>query len=87
MTPRVLVLVGLPGTGKTALAQAIATHRMARGRPVFVADFANAMEVEGFLRSGGSRSWKVIAPPAILLRLPGAEVVEGLAYPTPPRDG
>jgi prolyl-tRNA editing enzyme YbaK/EbsC (Cys-tRNA(Pro) deacylase) len=28
---------------------------------------------------GGSRRWKVIAPPAILLALPGAEVVEGLA--------
>lgn len=35
---------------------------------------------------GGSRSWKVIIPPASLLRLPGVEVVEGLAYPTPPRD-
>jgi prolyl-tRNA editing enzyme YbaK/EbsC (Cys-tRNA(Pro) deacylase) len=28
---------------------------------------------------GGSRSWKVIAPPAILLALPNVEVVEGLA--------
>jgi prolyl-tRNA editing enzyme YbaK/EbsC (Cys-tRNA(Pro) deacylase) len=28
---------------------------------------------------GGSRSWKVIAPPAILLTLPRVEVVEGLA--------
>jgi prolyl-tRNA editing enzyme YbaK/EbsC (Cys-tRNA(Pro) deacylase) len=35
---------------------------------------------------GGSRSWKVIAPPAILLTLPGAEVVDGLANPAPPRD-
>jgi prolyl-tRNA editing enzyme YbaK/EbsC (Cys-tRNA(Pro) deacylase) len=34
---------------------------------------------------GGSRSWKVLAPPSILLTLPNAEVVDGLAYPAPPR--
>jgi prolyl-tRNA editing enzyme YbaK/EbsC (Cys-tRNA(Pro) deacylase) len=28
---------------------------------------------------GGSRNWKVIAPPAILLALPNVEVVDGLA--------
>ncbi len=38
---------------------------------------------------GGSRSWKVIASPQILLRLPNAEVVDGLASesstePAPP---
>jgi prolyl-tRNA editing enzyme YbaK/EbsC (Cys-tRNA(Pro) deacylase) len=32
---------------------------------------------------GGSRSWKVIAIPDILLALPTAEVVEGLAGPAP----
>jgi prolyl-tRNA editing enzyme YbaK/EbsC (Cys-tRNA(Pro) deacylase) len=31
---------------------------------------------------GGSRSWKVIASPGILLHLPAATVVEGLAGPT-----
>lgn len=40
---------------------------------------------ERIVLGGGSRSWKVIAPPSILLRLPGAEVVEGLATPAPPR--
>jgi prolyl-tRNA editing enzyme YbaK/EbsC (Cys-tRNA(Pro) deacylase) len=30
---------------------------------------------------GGSRSWKVLASPQILLALPQAEVVEGLAGP------
>jgi prolyl-tRNA editing enzyme YbaK/EbsC (Cys-tRNA(Pro) deacylase) len=34
---------------------------------------------------GGSRSWKVLAPPSILLTLPNVEVVEGLANPAPPR--
>ena len=32
---------------------------------------------------GGSRSWKVIAPPSILLALPNVTVVEGLAAPAP----
>jgi prolyl-tRNA editing enzyme YbaK/EbsC (Cys-tRNA(Pro) deacylase) len=32
---------------------------------------------------GGSRSCKVLAPPGILLSLPGAEVVEGLATASP----
>jgi prolyl-tRNA editing enzyme YbaK/EbsC (Cys-tRNA(Pro) deacylase) len=33
---------------------------------------------------GGSRSWKVLAPPSILLTVAGAEVVEGLAAPARP---
>jgi prolyl-tRNA editing enzyme YbaK/EbsC (Cys-tRNA(Pro) deacylase) len=32
---------------------------------------------------GGSRARKLLAPPALLLALPGAEVVEGLAAPAP----
>ncbi|HYM82559.1 MAG TPA: YbaK/EbsC family protein [Candidatus Dormibacteraeota bacterium] len=35
---------------------------------------------------GGSRRWKVIAPPSILVTLPNAEIVEGLANPAPPRE-
>ncbi len=35
---------------------------------------------------GGSRSWKVIAPSAILRRLPNVAIVEGLANPAPPRE-
>ena len=41
------------------------------------------MARERIVLGGGSRSWKVIAPPAILRALPGMEVVEGLA--TEPR--
>ncbi len=43
------------------------------------------MERERIVVGGGSRSFKVLAPPAILLHLPGAEVVEGLANDAPPR--
>ncbi len=47
---------------------------------------AAVMARERIVLGGGSRSWKVIAPPSILLTLPGVEVVDGLANPAPPRD-
>jgi prolyl-tRNA editing enzyme YbaK/EbsC (Cys-tRNA(Pro) deacylase) len=40
---------------------------------------SRVMARERVVLGGGSRSFKVIAPPAILLKLPHAEVVEGLA--------
>jgi prolyl-tRNA editing enzyme YbaK/EbsC (Cys-tRNA(Pro) deacylase) len=43
------------------------------------------MERPRIVLGGGSRSWKVIAPPSILLTLPNVEVVEGLAGVAPPR--
>ena len=46
---------------------------------------AAVMERPSIILGGGSRSWKVIAAPEILLRLPNAEVVEGLASLAPPR--
>jgi prolyl-tRNA editing enzyme YbaK/EbsC (Cys-tRNA(Pro) deacylase) len=42
------------------------------------------MTRERIVLGGGSRSWKVIAPPSILLSIPGVEVVGGLANPAPP---
>ncbi len=42
---------------------------------------ARVMARERIVLGGGSRSFKVIAAPQILLRLPHAEVVEGLANP------
>lgn len=47
---------------------------------------AAVMTRERIVVGGGSRSWKVIAPPSILLTLPNVEVVEGLANPAPPRE-
>jgi prolyl-tRNA editing enzyme YbaK/EbsC (Cys-tRNA(Pro) deacylase) len=55
-----------------------------RGLPIWV-DSA-VMARPRVVLGGGSRSWKVIAPPAILLALPSVEVVEGLASP-PQTDG
>jgi prolyl-tRNA editing enzyme YbaK/EbsC (Cys-tRNA(Pro) deacylase) len=40
---------------------------------------ARVMQRERIILGGGSRSWKVAAPPAILAALPAVEVVEGLA--------
>jgi prolyl-tRNA editing enzyme YbaK/EbsC (Cys-tRNA(Pro) deacylase) len=47
---------------------------------------AAVMDREKIVLGGGSRSWKVIAPPSILRTLSGVEIVEGLANPAPPRD-
>ena len=44
---------------------------------------ARVMARERIILGGGSRSTKVIAPPKILLKLPGAEFVEGLATEPP----
>jgi prolyl-tRNA editing enzyme YbaK/EbsC (Cys-tRNA(Pro) deacylase) len=52
------------------------------GLPVWID--AAVMERDRIIVGGGSRSWKVIAPPSILRTLPGAEVVAGLANPAPP---
>jgi len=48
------------------------------GLPLWVD--AAVMARERIVLGGGSRSWKVSAPPSILLTLPGVEVVEGLAH-------
>jgi prolyl-tRNA editing enzyme YbaK/EbsC (Cys-tRNA(Pro) deacylase) len=53
------------------------------GLPLWVD--AAVMDRDRIVLGGGSRSWKVIAPPSILLTLPDVEVVEGLAAPAPPR--
>jgi len=45
--------------------------------PIYVD--ARVMDRERIVLGGGSRSWKVIATPAILLALPRVEVVSGLA--------
>jgi|SRR5215217_8368573 prolyl-tRNA editing enzyme YbaK/EbsC (Cys-tRNA(Pro) deacylase) len=52
------------------------------GLPIWVD--ARVMARERIILGGGSRSYKVAAAPAILLALPGAEVVEGLALDPPP---
>jgi prolyl-tRNA editing enzyme YbaK/EbsC (Cys-tRNA(Pro) deacylase) len=49
------------------------------GLPILVD--AAVMARERIVLGGGSRAWKVLAPPAILLGLPGVEIVDGLARP------
>jgi prolyl-tRNA editing enzyme YbaK/EbsC (Cys-tRNA(Pro) deacylase) len=52
------------------------------GLPIWVD--ARVMTRDRIVLGGGSRSWKVIATPALLRALPGMEVVEGLATDPPP---
>jgi prolyl-tRNA editing enzyme YbaK/EbsC (Cys-tRNA(Pro) deacylase) len=47
---------------------------------------ARVMTRARIVLGGGSRSWKVIAPPQILLTLPGVQVVDGLAVEGAPAD-
>lgn len=53
------------------------------GLPIWVD--AAVMERGRVVLGGGSRSWKVIVPPATLRSLPGMVVVDGLANPAPPK--
>jgi prolyl-tRNA editing enzyme YbaK/EbsC (Cys-tRNA(Pro) deacylase) len=52
------------------------------GLPVWVD--AAVMERARIVLGGGSRSWKALAPPSILLTLQNVEVVDGLAHPAAP---
>jgi prolyl-tRNA editing enzyme YbaK/EbsC (Cys-tRNA(Pro) deacylase) len=45
---------------------------------------AAVMERPRIVLGGGSRSWKVLAAPEVLMRLPNVEVVAGLAGPAAP---
>jgi prolyl-tRNA editing enzyme YbaK/EbsC (Cys-tRNA(Pro) deacylase) len=85
------------GRGKASFASADETREITGmaiggvtpfGLPANVPVWVDAavMERPKVVLGGGSRSWKVIAPPEILLRLPATEVVEGLAALAPPRD-
>jgi hypothetical protein len=74
-------------------------HNLAHKQAVFAADHSLALSPSAarqngtngvtptrrIVLGGGSRSWKVLAPPSILLTLPDSAVVDGLAYPAPPR--
>jgi prolyl-tRNA editing enzyme YbaK/EbsC (Cys-tRNA(Pro) deacylase) len=51
------------------------------GLPLWVD--AAVMERDRIVLGGGSRSWKVLAPPAILRTLPNVEIVADLAAPRP----
>jgi prolyl-tRNA editing enzyme YbaK/EbsC (Cys-tRNA(Pro) deacylase) len=51
------------------------------GLPLWVD--SRVIERERIVLGGGSRSCKVVGPPALLLALPDVEVVEGLANPAP----
>jgi prolyl-tRNA editing enzyme YbaK/EbsC (Cys-tRNA(Pro) deacylase) len=69
-----LELTGMALGGVTAVG-------LPEGLPLWVD--AAVLERDRVVVGGGSRARKLQAPPALLLALPGAEVVEGLAAPVP----
>lgn len=83
-------VTGLLGTRKASFASADETREITGmeiggvtpfGLPTglrILVDTA-VMGRERIVLGGGSRSWKVLAPPALLAAVPGVEVVEGLA--------
>ena len=84
------------GRGKASFASADETREITGmeiggvtpfGLPPNVPTWVDAavMDRPRIILGGGSRSWKVIAAPEILLRLPNAEVVSGLANLPPYR--
>jgi len=68
------ILTGMEIGGVTAFG-------LPAGLPLWID--AAVMDRERIVLGGGSRSWKVLAPPEILRTLPGAEVVADLAAPRP----
>ena len=80
------------GRGKASFASAEETREITGmaiggvtpfGLPAGLAIWVDAavMARPRIVLGGGNRSWKVLAPPDILLRLPNVDVVEGLANP------
>ncbi len=80
------------GVRKASFAPAEATMELTGMTPGGVTPFAlppdlplwidaAVMACEQVIVGGGSRSMKVLSPPAALAALPGAEVIEGLATP------
>jgi prolyl-tRNA editing enzyme YbaK/EbsC (Cys-tRNA(Pro) deacylase) len=51
------------------------------GLPIWVD--SRVMALRRVVLGGGSRSWKVVGPPALLTALPGVEVLDGLALDVP----
>jgi prolyl-tRNA editing enzyme YbaK/EbsC (Cys-tRNA(Pro) deacylase) len=72
---RVVELTGMTLGGVTAVG-------LPHGLPLWID--RRVFERERVLLGGGTRHWKLIAAPAFLATLPGAEIVEDLAIAPPP---
>ncbi len=59
----------------------VTPYGLPTGLPIWID--AAVMACERIIVGGGSRDRKLLVPPASLAGLPGAEVVEGLATPSP----